>query len=171
MGEQVAETADRERLVEEVRAERRDDPDPAAGSVVAARRLSRMCEPLVLVLDQREHLFELVEDDQEFRIRVGKDAVDRSEETSCVALELVQQGRGRRDGRPQQRRLELMERMSAREHVDHVPALGAGDRAATERRHEAGSDHRGLPGTRRSDDGEEPRGRVDPPRAVGAVAS
>jgi hypothetical protein len=46
-------------------------------------------EALIFVVDQGEHLLELVEDDQEFRIRVGKDAVDRSEETSCIALELV----------------------------------------------------------------------------------
>ena len=157
MGEQIAETADRERLVEEVRAERRDDPDAAAGLGGRRSQALQDVEPLVLVLDQGEHLLELVEDDQEFRIRVGKDAVDRSEETSRVALELVQQGRRRRDGQPQQRRFELTERMSAGEHVDHVPALGAGQRAATERRHEAGSDHRGLPRTRRSHDGEEPR--------------
>ncbi len=101
MGEQIAEPTDRERLVEEIRAERRDDPDPAAGLRGRRSQALQDVEALVLVLDQGEHLLELVENDQEFRIGVGEDAVDRSEETSCVALELVQQGRGRRDGHPQ----------------------------------------------------------------------
>jgi hypothetical protein len=51
-------------------------------------------EALVLILDQREHLLELVEDDQELRIGSGRMRVDRSEEASCVALELVEQRRG-----------------------------------------------------------------------------
>ena len=88
--------------------------------------------------------------------------------------ELVQQRRRRRDGQPQQRRFELTERMSAREHVDHVPALGPRDRAATERRHEAGSDHRGLPRARRPDDGEEPRAGLillEPADAVACVTA
>ena len=35
----------------------------------------------ILILDQGEHLLELVEDDQELGIGVGEDAIDRSDET------------------------------------------------------------------------------------------
>ena len=83
----------------------------------------------VLVLDEREHLLELVDDEHELRLVVREEALDRPQQAALVLLELLEQP-GRRAVRgAQERRLELLERVGAREHLHDVPALGAGKRA------------------------------------------
>ena len=104
---------------------------------LSARERPPGCAPglraFVLVLDQREDLLQLVEDDQQLGVRVGQDPSDRADKPELVLLEVLEQGGRRLDGHAEQRRLELTQRVGSREQVDHVPALGARDRAPAER--------------------------------------
>ena len=80
-----------------------------------------------------------------------------------VAHELVLERRRRlhRDG--EEGRLQLAERMSAWEDVDHEPTLGAGESTVPQRGDQAGLHDGGLARARGSDDREEPLS-LDPAR-------
>ena len=89
-------------------------------------RVEEVC-PLLLVAAEREHLLELIDDEQRALAALRKHPLKRGQ------------------------------RMRARAHQPPVPAIGAGEHAARERRQQACSDRRGLPAPRRSDHREERR--------------
>ncbi len=158
--EQVAEAGDRQRGVVEVGSKGCDDPNAAVGFERRRADGREEARPSPLVLDEREDLLELIEDDQQLGVPVGQDPVDRSHEPELVAFELLHQ-RGRRlDGDAHQGGLDLAERLVAGHHVDHVPALRTRDRTAPQRRHQPCADDRGLARARGTHHGEEPSRRV-----------
>ena len=164
--QQVSESADRQGGVEEVGTERRDDADPAAGLDGRGAQAREHVRPLGLVLDEREDLLELIEDDDELGVGVGKHALDAPDQPELVPLEVLHQRRRRLDGDAEERGLELSERVRAGEHVDDVPAIGAGQRPAPE------SPARGPRGrwtTSPSPTVRPRRGTVNPPRTRRAV--
>ena len=110
-----------------------------------------------LVLDEGEDLLELVDHEDEVRSVGGEQSQDRTVEPVPVALELLDEARGRIRGGAEQRRLQPVQRMRAGEHVRDAPPLGAGDRASPERGDQPGAHDRGLPAPARADDREEPR--------------
>ena len=107
-----------------------------------------MRAPLI-VLDERECLLELVDDEQKLRTVVGKNALDGPEQTELVRRQLLAQRGGRVYRDPQKRGLELLEGICARRRHDDLPTAGPN------RRHEPGEHHRRLPAPARPDDGEE----------------
>jgi len=113
------------------------------------------------VLDQREQFLELVDDQHQLDARlVRQDALDGAHQAALVLAELGEQLRDRRAGRAQQRRFELLQRVGAGQHLDHDPALGARQRALTQRRDDARLDHAGFAAPARPDHRQEPRHRV-----------
>ena len=122
------------------------------GSRTASSRLDRKRRAAVLALDEREDLFELVDDEQELRPVVGEHALHGPEQAELVGIELLLQ-RGRRVRRdPQRAAFQLLERVGARRHHRDVPAAGA------DLGHEPGEHDRRLPAAARTDDGEKPLG-------------
>ena len=148
--EQVAEAGDGERGVVEVRPECRHDADPASADRRLLPEALKKVRPFGIVVDQREDLLELVDDDHELCIGVGQDAIDRSHQSELVALEDLHERGSGLDRQAHERSLDVAEWVVSREDVDDVPALGTGDRSPPNRRDEAGVDDRGLPRTRRS---------------------
>ena len=110
-----------------------------------------------LVLDEREHLLELVDDEHEFRLVVHEEALDRAQQAALVLLELLEQPGRRTIRRAQQRCLELLERVRPGEHLHHVPALGAGKSALPEPRDEPRAHDRRLAAAARPHDRKEAR--------------
>ena len=141
-----------ERPVVEVGSQRDDDPEPAARVTHGQLEAREKARAALLALDEREDLFELVDDEQELRPVVGEHALHGPEEAELVGIELLLQ-RGRRVRRdPQEGRLQLLERVGARCHHRDVPAAGA------DLGHEPGEHDRRLPAPARTDDGEKPLG-------------
>ncbi len=142
-GEQVAEAADRQRLVVEVRAERRDDADPAARVGAAARsrrgtaRARRSSSTSVNTSSSWSSTI------SSSALGVGQHALDGPDAARArPARARSSSDGGRVDGDAEQRRLELVERVRAGHHLDHEPALGARRRRrAAERRHQPGPHH------------------------------
>ena len=154
VAEQLGEAAVEQRPVVEVGSQRGHDAQPAMG--IGDRSLEHREEvrsPLV-VFDQCEDLLELVENEHELRVVARQDPLQRAQEPPLAVLELLEQTGRRSVGHPEQRRLELLERIGAGEHLDDPPGLRAGQRSAPKRRHEPGPDHRRLAAPARADDGE-----------------
>src|SRR5207244_4392445 len=80
--------------------------------------------------DQCEDLLELVENEHELRVVARQDPLQRAQEPPLAVLELLEQTGRRSVGHPEQRRLELLERLGAGEHLDAPPGLRAGQRSA-----------------------------------------
>ena len=101
----------------------------------------------LLVLDEREHLLELVEDQHELGAVGGQDPLERAQQPPLAILELFDQARRRLVGQPKQRRLELLKWIGARKHFHDLPGLRAGQvlHAAAQ-----GEGRRGPPKTCRS---------------------
>ena len=76
--------------------------------------------------------------------RLGDDRLRDLEEPLGPDSSLAEELRRRTDGHTHEGRIEL-ERMVTGVHLRDEPSLGAGDRACTDRRYQAGSDERGLP--------------------------
>src|SRR3989442_1035881 len=115
-----------------------------------------MCSTL-LVFDEREQLLELVENQHELRPVIGKDPLQRANQAALALLELLDQARRWLVRHPEQRRLELLQGIGARNHLHDPPQLGTVERAAAERRDESRADDRGLAASAGSHDGQEPR--------------
>jgi hypothetical protein len=146
----LAEPAVEQRPVVEVRPQRRDHSEPAPR--VTNRQLEARQEvhaPLV-VLDEREDLLELVDDEQQVRAVIGEDALDGPEQAELVRLQLLPQRARRIHRDPQKRRLQLLERIRARRHHGDLPA------ARADLRDESGEHHGRFPAPARPDDGEKP---------------
>ena len=111
----------------------------------------------LLVLDEREHLLELVEDQHELGAVAGQYPLERAQQSPVAVLELLDQAGGRLVGNPKQRRLELLERIGTGEHLHCLPVLRARQCSPPQRRDEAGANHRRLAATAGADDGEEAR--------------
>ena len=78
-----------------------------------------------------------------------------AQQAALSVLELFDQARRRVVGDSEQRRLELLERIGAGEHLHDLPGLGARQGAPAERGHEAGADRRRFAAPARADNGEE----------------
>ena len=109
----------------------------------------------LLALDQGEQFLELVEDEHELGIVVRKDPLQRAQEAALAILELLDQTGRRLIGHSGEGRLELLERIGTREHLDDRPTLGARQRSPAQCRHEAGPHHGRLAAAARADNGEE----------------
>ena len=141
-----------ERPVVEVGSQRDDDPEPAARVAHGQLEAREEARAALLALDEREDLFELVDDEQELRPVVGEHALHGPEQAELVGVELLLQ-RGRRVRRdPQEGRLQLLERVGTRRHHGDVPA------ASADLGHEPGEHDGRLPAAARTDDGEKPLG-------------
>jgi hypothetical protein len=153
---QVREPAVQEGSVVEVGPERRDHAEAAVRVFHGGLEALQEMRPHRFVLDEREDFFELVDHEDDLRAVGREQAEDGVMEAVLVAFELIHKtGRRVRRG-AQQRGLQRLQRMRSREHVGDPPTVGAGDRAAPQRRDQSRSDDRGLAAAARSDDGEEP---------------
>ena len=147
--------------VVEVGAQRDDRAQAAVRIAQGDHQAVEEVEAGRFVLDQREQLLELVDDQHQLDSRlVRQDALDGAHQAALVLAELGEQLRDRRAGRAQQRRFELLQRVGAGQHLDHDPALGARQRALTQRRDDARLDHAGFAAPARPDHRQEPRHRV-----------
>ena len=107
------------------------------------------------VVGQREQFLELVDHHQQLAA-FGKHLPQRSGETTLAVGQLVEQG-GRRPGRdPQQRGLQLVERVPTGNQAGEEPVGRARNPPPPQRREQAGPNHRRLARTRRADHGDEP---------------
>ena len=110
--------------------------------------------PVALVRGEREQLLELVDDEDDFGV-AGNDQIDRLDEAAGTALERVAQPRGRTHGDPEQRRLELLERVRPREHLGDEALDRSVECTSTDRGHQARTNHGRLAAPARADDGQE----------------
>ncbi len=154
---QLRESRERQRTVVEVGPERDDDPE--ARSTLKRRGDEALQEPVSgrLLLDHREDLFQLIDDEHQLASVVGQEAIDQLDETSLAPFQELEHVVGRVDGDPLQRPLELFHRMATRQHLEVEPSVRAGESPCPEGRDETGAHHGGLPAPRRPDHGEEPR--------------
>ena len=143
-----------QRPVIEVGAQRDDDPNPRAGGGDELDEL--IDEPgRSVVVDLREQLLELVDDQQQLVVVAGQDAMDGAAHTAWGEHQVEQRGRWvRRDS--QQRRLELLERMGGRCHLDPEPVRRHRQRPLRQRRQHPSSNRARLTTPARPDDGHEP---------------
>src|SRR5436190_3871441 len=157
VAQQFREAAVEQRPVVEVGPQRDDDAE--ARVRVADRTLEERKELRAtrLVLDEGEHLLELIDDQHELRFVVDEEALDGPQQAAIVLLELLEQPRRRTVRRTQERRLELLERIRAREQLHDVPAFRARQRTLPEPRDEPGAHHRRLAAAARADDREKTR--------------
>ncbi len=71
-----------------------------------------------LVLDEGEHLLELVDDEHELGPVVDEELLDGAQQAELVLLELLEQAGRCFVGDAEQRCLELLQRVCAGEHLD-----------------------------------------------------
>ena len=107
-----------------------------------------------------EQLLELVYDQQQVRLWVGKHPLHRPLYPGLVVEQLVDQARRRIDRDAEQRRFELLVGVRAGSDVGDEPLSGSGEGAAAEGRQQPGVDHARLAASARSHQGDEPATRA-----------
>jgi hypothetical protein len=142
--EQLTEARIRKRPVVEVGPQGQHHPDAALG--VGGRRVQGCQEPGPpgLVVDQGEQLLELVDHHQQLGVAGGQDPFGRPAQAVLVPLQLSEEAGWGVDRDAQQRRLQLLEGMGARQQLDHEPAGRPGQGATPQGRQQPGPDQRGL---------------------------
>ena len=123
----------------EVGSQREHDTD-AAVRVVDRRHEVRQ-EPLAdcRVVDEREQLLELVDDQHEVRVVAGQDPQRRAEESGVAVTELLTEARGCVHRRTQERSVEFGEGVGAGQHAGDEPAVRSLDRAFGKGRNQPGA--------------------------------
>jgi len=157
VAQQLCEAAVEQRPVVEVGPKGDDDAQPCVRVVDRPLEQREELRASRLLLDEREHLLELVDDEHELGLVVREETLDRAQQSAFVLLELLEQTTGDLVADTQERRLELLERIGAGEHLGDVPALGARERAGSQPRHEPRPHDGRLAAAARADDGEEAR--------------
>ena len=160
--EQLREPPVQQRPVVEVGPQRGDHAEAAVRIGGGGLEAPEEVRPDGLVLDEREHLLELVDHEDELATVGREQPQDRAVQPVLVALELLDQARRRIRRGAQQRRLQPVQRVGAREHVRDVPRLG---RRRSPRAGAPGSARRARPRTSRSRSVRRPRGTGSAPAA------
>ncbi|HET6776391.1 MAG TPA: hypothetical protein VFH81_01320, partial [Actinomycetota bacterium] len=142
---EISELPIKERSIVEVTPEGDHHPYPASGVGDRGQDDPQKPGPDVLVVDEAEHLLELIDHKEELRFIGRKDLLGDVKESVVAPVQLLHEPGRRihRDG--QERRFELLEWMGTGEHVHDEPAVRSWQRAARECRDEAGPHHGGLP--------------------------
>ena len=93
-----------------------------AGSVTATATACRKASRSAGLTPAREQLLELVDDEQDDAVVVGKDPSGAAQHAARTVAQLREQFHRRVDGNTEQRRLECFERLIAGDHRGHEPA-------------------------------------------------
>ena len=143
--EPSAELGVRQLVRVEVGAQRQHDADAAVGIVDGGHEVRQ--EPLAdrWVVDEREQLLELVDDQHEVRVVAGQDPQRSAEETRVAVAELLAEAGRSVHRRAQQRCVEFGEWVGARQHAGHEPSVRALDRSLGQRRNQSGAHDTRLP--------------------------
>ena len=151
IAEQVTEFAEPQRPVEEIGAHGEHDPDVASFVTNCRREQLQERQAFFIVLDEREDLLELV-DDQGSVAPFWQIALRGSYESAPVTPQFILEARRALRSNAQKRRSQLLVGVSTGHHVGDEPLVRSGDGVGPDLGDEPGSHHRRLPDAGRPDD-------------------
>ncbi len=159
LAHQLAQAAIEQWAVVEIGAQRHNHAQPRLRVGHSRHQAVEEVAARGLVLDQRKDLLELV--DHQHQLGVARQQLrDDIEQAALVALELLEQIGRLLHRHAQQRGGQLGQRLRAGDHFEHKPLVRARQRAAPQRRNQAGAHDRRLAAAARPDHRQESRQRA-----------